>query len=120
MAAIGLVASEDAAPVVCGGPLEEEEEAVGLVEAGPEPVWLAERVAEETVELEPDGVALAEACMLERALLREAEADEAAEEAADEAEERADEMAEETAVDPPVKPNWPEKFSRFPCLISKA
>ena len=79
-AARGLVASEEAAPVLSGTPPDEVEVAVDLV-----PVAERERVAEVTVVLVPaDGRMEAET--LEMALLSSAEADEAADAAADEAE----------------------------------
>lgn len=94
-AAKGLVASEEAAPVLSGG--LPEEELVGLVV--PE-VRETERVGAETVEFVPaEGLMVAEA---ERTMLLMAA------EAAEEAEARADEMAEERVPSPPVRGNWPE------------
>ena len=115
IAARGLEASDEAAPVLSGIPLE----VVALARLEVEAV--RERVAEVTVELRPaDGLMVTEAWALETALatmlLSSAETDEAADAAdaaTDEAEATAEETteatAEETAApEPPVKGNWPE------------
>jgi hypothetical protein len=104
MMARGLDWSIEAAPVLWGG-LPPVVEAVLDAEA------VLERVAVETVVLEPaDEVTEAEAeeaglVTAEAAEERTLEATDAADDRAAEAEERADETG---AVDPPVKGNWPE------------
>jgi hypothetical protein len=108
MMARGLDSSRDAAPVLWGGPPP-------VVEAGVEAEAEAvlERVAVETVVLEPGvGMAEAEAATELAALVMADAADErmlaatdAADDRAAEAEAKADEIG---AVDPPVKGNWPE------------
>jgi hypothetical protein len=87
---------------------------LALPVAEPEVVRERERVAEVTVELTPaEGLMVAEAeagalvIMLDLALLRAEEAEEAADEVADEAEDRAEET-ESSSSEPPVRGNWAE------------